>query len=310
MSRVIFVGNVPYDMEEDQLIPIFTTVGPVAGFRLMIEKETRKSKGYAFCEYFDHETAASAVRNLNGTEVAGRPLRIDLADSDPFLEGKTTSRGEIIRDKDHDRDHGPRDPLANLPTGVTVPPGSTSLDVISKSLANIRPVQMMDILGQMKAYIASSPEQARLLLTAHPQLAYAFFQAMLMNNVVDPSILQRMLQSAASNVAPPVPPPAAAPIHHPPPSTYRPPPPPMPNYGAPPPSTYQPPAPVHHPPPAAYPPQPPAPQHHMPAPPTDLPEDQKAMLMSILSLSQEQVNALPPAEKSTVLALRAQFMRS
>ena len=38
----------------------------------------------------------SAVRNLNNTDVGGRPLRIDLADSDPFLEGKTTVRGELI----------------------------------------------------------------------------------------------------------------------------------------------------------------------------------------------------------------------
>ena len=46
----------------------------------------------------DHETASSesAVRSLNGQEIGGRPLRIDLADSDPFLEGKTTTRGEII----------------------------------------------------------------------------------------------------------------------------------------------------------------------------------------------------------------------
>ncbi len=50
-----------------------------------------------FCSLFlDHETALSAVRNLNGKDVGGRPLRIDLADSDPFLEGRTTMGGQII----------------------------------------------------------------------------------------------------------------------------------------------------------------------------------------------------------------------
>ena len=44
----------------------------------------------------DHETAQSAVRNLNNVDCGGRPLRIDLADSDPFLEGKTTVRGELV----------------------------------------------------------------------------------------------------------------------------------------------------------------------------------------------------------------------
>jgi cleavage stimulation factor subunit 2 len=47
----------------------------------------------------------SAVRNLHNTDVGGRPLRIDLADSDPFLEGKTTVRGEIV-DAPGERDRG------------------------------------------------------------------------------------------------------------------------------------------------------------------------------------------------------------
>ena len=98
----------------------------------------------------DHETAASAVRNLHGTEVAGRPLRIDLADSDPFLEGKTTTKGEFIG---LERERHAKDVLTGLPPGVLVPPGSTPLDVISKSLANIRPQQMIEILGQMKVRI-------------------------------------------------------------------------------------------------------------------------------------------------------------
>jgi cleavage stimulation factor subunit 2 len=52
--------------------------------------------GPKFIYSADHETALSAVRNLNNVDVGGRPLRIDLADSDPFLEGKTTVRGELI----------------------------------------------------------------------------------------------------------------------------------------------------------------------------------------------------------------------
>ena len=44
----------------------------------------------------DHETAQSAVCNLNNVDCGGQPLRIDLVDSDPFLEGKTTMHGELI----------------------------------------------------------------------------------------------------------------------------------------------------------------------------------------------------------------------
>jgi cleavage stimulation factor subunit 2 len=110
----------------------------------------------------DRETAASAVRNLNNVEVGGRPLRIDLADSDPFLEGKTTVRGEIIevgrddhhKDRDRDTSSRPQDSrhfLSALPPGLSVPLGSTSLDMISQTLAAMDPKELMEILAQTKA---------------------------------------------------------------------------------------------------------------------------------------------------------------
>lgn len=108
----------------------------------------------------------SAVRNLNGADVGGRPLRIDLADSDPFLEGKTTVRGELIdsggpdnkwsreRDYHEERRQGSTSNLpshlASLPQGVQIPPGSTALDTISQSLATMEPSQLLEVLAQMK----------------------------------------------------------------------------------------------------------------------------------------------------------------
>lgn len=68
---------------QEQLITIFSEVGPVAGFRLVFDRDTGKPKGYGFCEFHDPETAASAVRNLNDVDVGGRSLRIDWADVDP-----------------------------------------------------------------------------------------------------------------------------------------------------------------------------------------------------------------------------------
>jgi cleavage stimulation factor subunit 2 len=120
----------------------------------------------------------SAVRNLNNVDVGGRPLRIDLADSDPFLEGKTTVRGEIIdggetraqwRERERERERDERDKsngsfssafgaprpdsqasLTSLPPGIPVPPGSNALDMISQNLATIPPAQLMEVLAQMK----------------------------------------------------------------------------------------------------------------------------------------------------------------
>jgi cleavage stimulation factor subunit 2 len=50
-SRNIFVGNIPYDMTETQLIDIFSEVGTVVSFRLMFDRDTGKPKGYGFCTF-------------------------------------------------------------------------------------------------------------------------------------------------------------------------------------------------------------------------------------------------------------------
>ncbi|WJX14281.1 Cleavage stimulation factor subunit 2 [Trifolium repens] len=77
--RCVFVGNIPYDATEEQLIVICQEVSPVVS---LIDRETGKPKGYGFCEYKDEETALSARRNLQGYEINGRQLRVDLAEND------------------------------------------------------------------------------------------------------------------------------------------------------------------------------------------------------------------------------------
>lgn len=51
-------------------------------FRLVVDRDTGKPKGYGFCEYKDEETALSARRNLQGYEINGRQLRVDFAEND------------------------------------------------------------------------------------------------------------------------------------------------------------------------------------------------------------------------------------
>ena len=95
--RSVFVGNIPYEATEEKLKDIFNEVGQVGelvtsslsnsnslyscsvSFKLVYDRETGKPKGYWFCEYKDQETALSAMRNLNGYEIAGRTLRVDNA---------------------------------------------------------------------------------------------------------------------------------------------------------------------------------------------------------------------------------------
>lgn len=113
------------------------------------------------------------MRNLHDHEVGGRRLRIDLADSDPFLEGKTTQHGELVdsgetraqwRERERSRGGelgderddkqrggpGPSNFLKTLPPGVPLPAGLTALDSISTTLASIDPAQLTEVLAQMK----------------------------------------------------------------------------------------------------------------------------------------------------------------
>ncbi|KAI0267260.1 hypothetical protein BC834DRAFT_968790 [Gloeopeniophorella convolvens] len=346
MSKVVFVGNVPYNMGEEQLIDVFKSVGQVVGFRLVFDRETGKPRGYGFCEFADHETALSAVRNLNNVDVGGRPLRIDLADSDPFLEGKTTVRGELVdggetRAQWRERENLTRHPdggkekasfLRSLPQGVPVPPGTSALDMISQTLATMNPAQLVEVLAQFKAFVITHPDQARSLLMAHPQLAYALFQALLLNKIVDPAILQRMLAATNTNPAAPTPT-TPAPHLAPPPSTM----PPLPQPGvhtpfhAPPPPQqmapyYPPPQLPIHPSPVPPPPQPPQqhmsyygvpqmpPQQQASQPPAqvggamdNIDPAQRAMIMQVLRLTPDQINQLSQPERDTILALRSQL---
>lgn len=82
--------------------------------------------------------------------------------------------------------------MGSLPAGREPPPGQKATDAISKTLAEVNPGEMQRVMADMKALVTAQPEQARQLLTDRPQLAYALFQAMLLLNIVDPSVLQRI----------------------------------------------------------------------------------------------------------------------
>lgn len=292
------VGNIPYDISEEQLIKVFSEVGRVVDFRLVSDRDQGKFKGYGFCEYEDAETAASAVRNLNDVEVGGRPLRLDYADADPVQDGGDRRGGGA--------DSRGRTPnmLPPLPEGVPIPPGVSSTDVITQTIASLPPNQLMDILTQMKALTTHAPEQARHLLVTNPQLAYAVFHAMLMMNVVDPAVVQRVVSETSPAVAggphlPPPPPPMGvgpqAPMHA---EPMMPPgpsgPPHMPSQGYPPmPSTQ--PAPMLD-----------APSAPVAAPP-QLDEQQRMLLQQVLQLTPEQIQALPPDQRAGIMQLKAQF---
>ena len=75
----IYVGNLDWNMAEDELRDIFARYGDVVSASIKIDRETGRSRGFGFVEMAKDEEATVAMKALNGTEIGGRELRVDEA---------------------------------------------------------------------------------------------------------------------------------------------------------------------------------------------------------------------------------------
>lgn len=89
----LFVGNLPFTATEDELRDLFSAFGEVQQVRIMTDRDTGKSRGFAFVEIADDEAAAKAVADLNGKELGGRALTINEARPKPERRGGFGSGG-------------------------------------------------------------------------------------------------------------------------------------------------------------------------------------------------------------------------
>jgi len=76
----IFVGNLPFRAEREDVIQLFTPYGEVTNCSLPLERETGRKRGFAFIEMSDEAIESAAIESLQGTEMMGRPLRINKAE--------------------------------------------------------------------------------------------------------------------------------------------------------------------------------------------------------------------------------------
>lgn len=75
----LYVGNLSYSTKEADLRRIFGTFGEVSSVALITDRETGRSKGFAFVEFSNDEDAKAAMDEMNGKEVDGRTLKINEA---------------------------------------------------------------------------------------------------------------------------------------------------------------------------------------------------------------------------------------
>ncbi|XP_073943173.1 RNA-binding motif protein, X-linked 2 [Choristoneura fumiferana] len=76
-SAWVFVGGLPYDLTEGDIICVFSQYGEVVNINLVRDKATGKSRGFAFICYEDQRSTILAVDNLNGIKILGRTVRVD-----------------------------------------------------------------------------------------------------------------------------------------------------------------------------------------------------------------------------------------
>jgi RNA recognition motif-containing protein len=83
MNRKLYVGNLSFRTEEQALEALFAEAGPVESVRLMRDRATGQSRGFAFVEMQTEDAAQAAIDRLNGQELEGRRLTVNEARPQP-----------------------------------------------------------------------------------------------------------------------------------------------------------------------------------------------------------------------------------
>ena len=79
MSTKLYVGNLAFQTTSQELQNLFTQAGTVESASVVEDRDTGRSRGFAFVEMSTKEEAASAIEQFNGKEVGGRSLKVNEA---------------------------------------------------------------------------------------------------------------------------------------------------------------------------------------------------------------------------------------
>ena len=79
MNSNVYVGNVSFQTTEDIVRDLFAAHGEVVSVRMITDRETGRFRGFLFVEMATAEQAEAAIAALDGTEVDGRPLKVNMA---------------------------------------------------------------------------------------------------------------------------------------------------------------------------------------------------------------------------------------
>jgi cleavage stimulation factor subunit 2 len=209
-GNTVFIGNIPYGKlcceaphmadgpgtTEEEVREILGRAGAIEKFRALMDKETGKPRGYAFAEFKDADSAASAVRNLNNFELKGRKLRVDYANDKGDRHEFGASDSHALQPAAPGAALAATGPAAlpTLPAGIDLPPGMSATMAVDQTLGALPPTQLVDVITQVQVLATKTPERAYALFEAAPQLAYAVFQALLLMDLANPNDVARIIE--------------------------------------------------------------------------------------------------------------------
>ena len=79
MSNKLYVGNLSYSVRDDDLQQHFSAFGNVQSAKVMMERDTGRSKGFGFVEMSSSQEAQAAIEGLHGKNMGGRDLTVNIA---------------------------------------------------------------------------------------------------------------------------------------------------------------------------------------------------------------------------------------
>jgi RNA recognition motif-containing protein len=79
MSKKLYVGNLPFAVEDADLSRLFAQAGTVASARVVLDPATGRKRGFGFVEMSSEDEAQAAVNMFNGSDVEGRTIVVDIA---------------------------------------------------------------------------------------------------------------------------------------------------------------------------------------------------------------------------------------
>ena len=102
MGKKLYVGNLPYSVRDGDLEQAFGQFGSVTSAKVMMERDTGRSKGFGFVEMGSDEEAQSAINGMNGQPLGGRAA-LHRRDAQPEVGPRTGAPARVAHRSDHRR---------------------------------------------------------------------------------------------------------------------------------------------------------------------------------------------------------------